>query len=314
MDVQMPIKDGLSATREIRSCGVQTPIVAITASAMKGDREMCLDAGMDEYISKPIRYKNMLQVLEQFCSMEINPDVPDHVRVLLANKDEDVTETIRKTLTGYLPDFTMSVAESNVDTCIKLGSFMPHIVILNSDIAGLELHEISRVIKTQERLSNTRLLVLDGDGLDSGDVHELRNIGVTEILSLPLREEDLLNSMEHFFSSAAEWSKVCEIAEDSTANMAARLDMELEDYLDLRREFVSDVSARLEFLETALANQDYVSMKQAAHAIKGGSAEMMFQDMADSAARIEACAMVGDLTDCRHHLLELRGFLQKLEE
>jgi CheY-like chemotaxis protein len=70
MDVQMPLMDGLEATRRIRhqelESGQHIPIIAMTARAMKGDREECLSAGMDHYISKPIRREELIEVLAQY--------------------------------------------------------------------------------------------------------------------------------------------------------------------------------------------------------------------------------------------------------
>jgi CheY-like chemotaxis protein/HPt (histidine-containing phosphotransfer) domain-containing protein len=77
MDVQMPEMDGVTATGEIRKREESTrrhiPIVAMTAHAMKGDKEKCLEAGMDDYVSKPIRRKDLADVIARIVERFLTP-------------------------------------------------------------------------------------------------------------------------------------------------------------------------------------------------------------------------------------------------
>jgi CheY-like chemotaxis protein len=72
MDIQMPEMDGFEATSLIRArealTGLRTPIIALTAHAMKGDEKRCLEAGMDGYVSKPVQLQDLYSALARACN------------------------------------------------------------------------------------------------------------------------------------------------------------------------------------------------------------------------------------------------------
>ena len=120
MDVQMPLMDGFEATRAIRSGETKVPnrripIIAMTAHAMKGDRERCLEAGMDDYVSKPIAPQDLAEALER-CLVPVlaaepgrfeGPPVFDRPALLARLMgDEDLVKEITA---GFLADMPRQI-------------------------------------------------------------------------------------------------------------------------------------------------------------------------------------------------------------
>jgi two-component system sensor histidine kinase/response regulator len=103
MDVQMPELDGLSATREIRAFegdGKRVPIVAMTASAMAGDQRRCLEAGMDDYVSKPIAPAKLRETVARWITAAGLPEPDTDSIDLIAIEalpviEQDTIDTLR---------------------------------------------------------------------------------------------------------------------------------------------------------------------------------------------------------------------------
>lgn len=85
MDCQMPEMDGLAATAEIRRRNLTVPVIAITANALDKDREKCLAAGMNDYLSKPVGQKDLLEVLSRWLPEHPDENCQNHPALSVAD-------------------------------------------------------------------------------------------------------------------------------------------------------------------------------------------------------------------------------------
>jgi PAS domain S-box-containing protein len=105
MDMQMPVMDGLETTRRFRTQeqGRRTPIVATTANAMRGDRERCLDAGMDDFLAKPFKSNQLQGILRKFAPPGPAADAFDYGASLL-REDEEIISIVAKEFLAACPN------------------------------------------------------------------------------------------------------------------------------------------------------------------------------------------------------------------
>ncbi|MHC4758400.1 MAG: response regulator, partial [Planctomycetota bacterium] len=87
MDIQMPNMNGLEAAKLLREKGIKTPIVALTANALKGDDKKCIQAGCSDYMSKPIKREMLLRFLGKYLKRE-GEDMADKINQVKAQVDE----------------------------------------------------------------------------------------------------------------------------------------------------------------------------------------------------------------------------------
>ncbi len=163
MDVQMPDMDGFEATQRIRSLeGTErhTPVVAMTAHAMPEDRQRCLDAGMDDYLSKPLDAHKVFEIIERWTDTSGEYTTPGDTAVPLAPPfDPDAVFDSQNALSrfGYDRDFFRSLLEDFLQTLPqKLETMRMALEQQKPDIVSYQAHNLKGVAANfgAMRLSN----------------------------------------------------------------------------------------------------------------------------------------------------------------
>jgi signal transduction histidine kinase/CheY-like chemotaxis protein len=181
MDIAMPIMDGVSATKKILEYEksnnlTHTPIVAVTANALKGDRERFLNSGLDDYIAKPAKEKDILEILQKY-DMSINHDtktiknqpesfIEETPTIIDSRNDSDMKDLLimkKSKVETKIFEKVLSKNYNNIDAVSELDQFFAllsknryKVVMIDKEVNGLDLRVL---IDSVEDRDNTALLL-----------------------------------------------------------------------------------------------------------------------------------------------------------
>ena len=176
MDIQMPILNGIDATKFIRliESHTNTPIIAVTAANVKGEKEKCIEAGMNDFISKPIRENDILNILTKWLNIEENKatksneekNINDHINYDIINEytydDEDFRKTFIQLVISELEkakiEFQVIAETKNIKDLnqlahkIKGTSATSGLIILNKLCVDMEAEKDFKLIESNKTI------------------------------------------------------------------------------------------------------------------------------------------------------------------
>lgn len=222
MDCQMPVMDGYTTTTEIRTrlkCEYHLPIIALTANAMEGDRQRCIDAGMDDYLTKPFSRNQLTDVLKKWLSHKLTKSLEKQKTDQTIEEQQEITALIstpvnqETTLARTVEDDTRSVLNKttldNIRSLQREGA--PDIL---EKIIGLYLSNSNNLLEELEksvRMKDSMQLRSAAHSLKSSSANLGADIlaGLCQKMETMGKEGNLQGSDETFETLKMEYEAAC---------------------------------------------------------------------------------------------------------
>ncbi|MBN2375773.1 MAG: response regulator [Sedimentisphaerales bacterium] len=200
MDCQMPELDGFGATSEIRrrekETGGHVKIVAMTAHAMSGDKNRCLEAGMDNYISKPARKEKIVEILEKYCSDKKQFKTCRFLKILMVDEDQNLLDGMQRSFHRLMPGAIFKCTTDGINACTMLGSFVPDVIFADLQMEKMDGTEIVRHIQNNQKYKQCRIIIVTGLPQSDDQVQAVRQMGIQDIVFKPCYAKELISMLK----------------------------------------------------------------------------------------------------------------------
>ena len=316
MDCQMPVLDGYEATRllrEIEGDERHTVVIGLTANAMKGDREKCLAAGMDDYLSKPVSMSDLSVVISRWLLSEAKEPISDSDSPVDGNADSPVDRDRLDEITGGDEEFKLELLQEFVeDAQTDLEQLQTALLAKDAGAIASMAHKLKGGAAT---IAVRFIPEVAGQLETQAKANKLQDAG-----ALIAQLEQILSRVKLYIEPGAPEANPASIKEqpDYTSPIDSdRLDAicrgDEEFKLELLQEFVEDAQTDLEQLQTALLAKDAGAIASMAHKLKGGAATIAVRFIPEVAGQLETQAKANKLQDAGALIAQLEQILSRVK-